>query len=104
MDSRLSVIGALALATTPVAIMIWAAVRFAGNNPVLNFLETDRIRDMPAVNRWVGNRLLVLPVGMAVAGWMGLHSPVAAVLSLPALALLLVVVLAWVFTGVKKFY
>jgi hypothetical protein len=104
MDSRLSVIGALVLATTPVAILIWAAVRFAGSTSVLNFLESDRVRDMAAVNRWVGNRLLLLPIGMAVAGWMGLHSPLAAMLSLPALALLLIGVLAWVMAGVRKFY
>jgi hypothetical protein len=79
------------------------AVRFGGNTTVLTGLQPQAIHDMAALNRWAGNRLLLLPVAAFGFGIAGLRQPIYAVVGLAVLVVLGFAVIAWLMLGAERF-
>ena len=79
------------------------AVRFAGTNRILNIVDYARVTDIPALHRWAGNRLLLLPLVSAAIGLASLRHPA---LALPLIIVLVMAVLGvvmWIAAGSGKF-
>jgi len=66
------------LGATPVLLICALAVRYAGKARVLNLVDYDGIADPAAVNRNIGNRLLLLPLGSLLVGGISLAFPAVA--------------------------
>jgi hypothetical protein len=47
---------------TPILLAIALAVRFAGNEKILNIVDYSRVSNIARLHRWADNRLLLLPL------------------------------------------
>lgn len=79
------------------------AVRFAGNTAVLAGVDLSNVRDMTLLNRWAGNRLLLLPLVALGFGGAGLSRPALGLVGLGVLLVLGIVVIVWIMVGADKF-
>ncbi|WP_152541010.1 hypothetical protein [Luteimonas huabeiensis] len=91
------------LAVAPLLFAVALGIRFAGTAKVLNFVDYAQVSDPAALHRWVGRRLLVLPVLLAAAGAVSLARPTWALASLVLAAAVTAVVLARVVLGAGRF-
>ena len=87
------------------AILLIAAlaVRFAGTNRILNIVDYARVADIPALHRWAGNRLLLLPLVSAAIGLAGLRYPALAIPLIAGLVMAVLGVVMWIAAGSGKF-
>ena len=79
------------------------AVRFAGSNQILNFVEYGKVGDRPALHAWVGHRLLGLAAIAALLGVLAFRSPTIAISCLLAFVVAVVVVVSWLVVGAGRF-
>ena len=79
------------------------AVRFAGDNAILSGVRKGDVPDMAALNRWAGNRLLVLPAIALGFGAAGLRDPIFGLIGLFVLVVVGFVIIGWVLTGTERF-
>lgn len=56
------------LVAFPILLLIALAVRSAGDSRILNVVDYSRVPSPAALHRWVGNRLLVLPILALLTG------------------------------------
>ncbi|MCW5617472.1 MAG: hypothetical protein LC130_04815 [Bryobacterales bacterium] len=87
----------------PVLLVIALAVRFAGSAKPLNIVDYSRVRDPAALHRWAGNRLLLLPLGFAIAGVVSFRHPEMALLILAATTLFAIGLAVWLAIGARRF-
>jgi hypothetical protein len=91
------------LAAFPILLVTGLAVRFAGTSRVLNLVDYSQIANVPGLNRWAGNRLLLLPATslfLAVLSW---RVPNASAAVLAIFVISIAVVVTWVAVGSSKF-
>ncbi|WP_374605057.1 hypothetical protein [Arenimonas sp.] len=79
------------------------AVRFAGDNAILSGIRQGDVSDMAALNRWAGNRLLVLPVVALAFGAAGLREPLYGVAGLFVLLVAGFGIIGWLMLGTERF-
>ena len=84
-------------------LVIGLAVRFSGRSTVFIVHEPEKVKDMAALNRYAGNRLLLVPLVGFPFGVQGLEAPVVGLLGGFVTGLALVAVLIWVSVGVERF-
>jgi hypothetical protein len=91
------------LAAFPVLLVAGLAVRFAGTSRVLNLVDYSQIADIPGLNRWAGNRLLLLPATslfLAILSW---KVPSASAAALASFVMIVAAVVIWIAFGSSKF-
>ena len=91
------------LAAFPVLLVAGLAVRFGGTSRVLNLVDYSQISDIPALNRWAGNRLLLLPVASLMLAVLCLRDPSASAAALAAFVMVIVGVVIWIAVGSSRF-
>ena len=84
-------------------LVIGLAVRFSGRRTVFIVHEPEKVRDMAALNRYVGHRLLLVPLVAFPLGIQGLEIPVVGLIGGFVAGLALVAVLVWVSVGIERF-
>ena len=72
----MAVLSILLIVAGSILAAVALAVRFAGGNAILSGIRPGDVPDMAKLNRWAGNRLLVLPVVSLAFGVAGLRDPV----------------------------
>lgn len=90
-------------ALVPILLAVALAVRFAGTSRALNIVDYARVPDPPALHRWAGNRLLLLPTVFLAGGLGSLSVPQLALLWLGGAALASLGVGAWVALGAESY-
>ncbi|WP_152619981.1 hypothetical protein [Lysobacter sp. A03] len=91
------------LLLVPVLLVVALATRFAGTSKPLNIVDYSRVSDAPALHRWAGNRLLVLPLGFCISGAISLLEPT---VSLPMFVIMTLAILGvgiWIALGAERF-
>lgn len=83
--------------------MMALAVRFAGDNAILSGTRPGDVPDMAAMNRWAGNRLLLLPLVALGFGAAGLREPVYGLVGLFVLLVVGFATIAWLLIGAERF-
>ena len=78
------------------------AVRFAGDNAILSGVRPGDVPNMAELNRWAGNRLLVLPVVSLAFGVAGLRDPVYALVGVGALVIVGFATIMWLMVGTER--
>lgn len=78
------------------------AVRFAGDDAILSGVRKGDVPDMGALNRWAGNRLLLLPVVAIGFGAAGLSNPIYGLVGVFVLLAAGFVVIARLITGMER--
>jgi len=79
------------------------AIRFAGRSRPLNVVDYARVTDPPALHRWAGNRLLLLPAMLLLSGLASLHRPGLCAILAGGVAVLIPVLATWLALGAEKF-
>ena len=79
------------------------AVRFAGDNAILSGVQLGDVPDMAELNRWAGNRLLVLPVVSLAFGVAGLRDLVYGLVGVGVLAVVGFATIMWLMLGTERF-
>lgn len=91
------------LVTSAILVAVALGVRFAGGAHILNFVEYQRIANVPELHRWAGNKLLLIALsGVALAG-ASFAQPKFATASFCAFMLILGAVVIWLLVGSAKF-
>jgi|GEM_PF-3771295 len=72
---EITFLAVLALGITPVLFIAALAVRFGGKAPVLNFVDYSAYKNPAALNKKVGNILLLLPLLSFITGSVTLAFP-----------------------------
>ena len=101
---QFALIGIAQLVLAGLMAAVASAVRFAGASQPLNIVDYSRVDDPPALHRWAGNRLFLVPVVFAASGLFSMQRPSWA---LPLLFCSLIVclgVLVWLAVGVARFH
>jgi hypothetical protein len=93
----------LLLLATPVLFVAALAVRFAGNRRVLNLIDYSTITNPAGLNRWSGNRLLLLPLCSLLFGLLSLSRPSFGIIGSGVVVLAGVLVIVWIAAGSEKF-
>ena len=71
------------LAVATVLLLVFGlAVRFAGDDPILNLVDYRRVRDRRALHAFAGHALLVLAIGSALLTYLAWRHADLAVLAL----------------------
>jgi hypothetical protein len=79
------------------------AVRFAGGNAILSGVRPGDVPDMAVLNRWAGNRLLILPVVSLAFGVAGLREPVYGLVGVGVLVIVGFATITWLMLGTERF-
>ena len=79
------------------------AVRFAGNTAILSGIREGDVPDMAALNRWAGNRLMLLPVVALGFGAAGLREPLYGLAGLFVLLVAGFGIIGWLLLGAERF-
>ena len=101
MEALLAIIQLLLV---PILLVVALATRFAGKSKPLNIVDYNRVLDAPALHRWAGNRLLVLPLGFCASGVISLQQPSASLVLFAIMTLALLGVGIWITIGAERFY
>lgn len=80
------------------------AVRFAGNTPILAGVDVTRVQDMAGLNRWAGDRLLLLPIVALGFGIAGVWRPVIGLVGAGFVVLVGIAVVVWILVGAERFH
>lgn len=91
------------LVVAPILLAVALGVRFAGGSRPLNVVDYRRVQDPSALHRWAGARLLLLPVGFAMAGLVSFLHPALAIPLLVLMVLATLVVGVWIALGAERF-
>ncbi len=91
------------LLVTPILLVAALAVRFAGNRRILNSIDYSTITDLAGLNRWSGNRLLLLPLLSFLFGALSLNRPALSIIGCGTVVLAAVLVIVWIAAGSDKF-
>ena len=78
-------------------------VRFAGGSSILTGVRPGDVTDMAALNRWAGNRLLVLPATSLAFGIAGLRDPVYGLIGCGVLVIVGFATITWLMLGTERF-
>ena len=98
-----SILSFVLLGLAPLLLLVAFAVRQGGQARSLNLVDYSRVESPAALNRWAGNRLLVLPIVTATLGAVALKRPDLAVELFFGALVAVVAVVAWVAAGVSRF-
>lgn len=91
------------LVTSAILLAVALGVRFSGGARIFNFVEYQRIANVPALHRWAGNKLLLVALtGMSLAV-VSFARPQFATAFFCALMLILGAVVVWLLVGSAKF-
>lgn len=89
----------LGIVLVPVALTF----RLAGDHPIIACTDRNNVKDMAGLNRWYGNRLLILPVVALGSGALGLVRPDLTLVGAGAFLLLAIVMFVWLPVGISSF-
>ena len=98
-----AVLSILLIVAGSVLAALALAVRFAGHNAILSGVRPGDVSNMAELNRWAGNRLLVLPVVSLAFGVAGLRDPIYGLVGVGALVILGFATVMWLMLGTERF-
>ena len=99
----MAVLSILLLVVGAILAAVALAVRFAGTDAILTGVRPGDVRHMAALNRWAGNRLLILPVVSLASGVAGLRDPVYALVGVGVLVCAGFATIMWLLLGAERF-
>ncbi len=99
----MAVLSVFLIVAGSILLAVALAVRFAGDGAVLSGLRSGDVSDMPRLNRWAGNRLLLLPAVSLSFGVAGLNDPIYGLVGIGALVIVGFAVMVWLLLGAEKF-
>ena len=99
----MAIFSILLLLVTPILFVAALSVRFAGDRRVLNSIDYSTIIDPAALNRWAGNRLILLPVLSLSFGVLSLNRQPLSIIGCGVVALAGLLVVVWIGAGSDKF-
>ena len=101
---QFALMGIVQLVVAGFMAVVASAVRFAGASQPLNIVDYSRVDDAPALHRWTGNRLFLVPLVFAASGLISLQDPSCALPLLFCSLLVCLGVLVWLAVGVARFH
>ena len=99
----MAIFSVVLLLVTPILLIAALAVRHAGSARVLNSIDYSNVTDPAGLNRWAGNRLLLLPLLSLASGALSLGRPVLAIVGGGVVMLAAVLVVIWIGVGSEGF-
>ena len=99
----MAVLSILLIVAGSILAAVALAVRFAGGNAILSGIRPGDVPDMAKLNRWAGNRLLVLPVVSLAFGVAGLRDPVYGLVGVGVLVIVGFATIIWLMLGTERF-
>jgi hypothetical protein len=86
-----------------VLALIALAIRFAGNNAVLAGSKDAGVKDMAKLNKWVGNRFLLLPIIAFGFAPFSVNNTAVGIVGCMLLFFAVFGVIIWISVGSKQF-
>jgi len=99
----MAIISVVLLMFAGITLVAALAVRFSGKDSILSGIDTQNMSNMAAVNRYAGNRLLLVPLVAFPLGFAGLKTPIIGLIGGFVVALTFISVFIWVAIGVERF-